>query len=116
VEFSRLRTITNMPIGRFRDDLVTAGAYDRYMEALVAAFNPSTVAGLMCRTTVSVGWDGRLFDCDFNQMLDLPPAPGLPRQIREFHESLRGRRIAVGPHCFGCTAGCGSGCRGAIVG
>ena len=69
----------------------------------------------MCRTTVSVSWDGRLYDCDFNQMLELPLAPGLPRHIRGLDESLRDRAIVVGPHCFGCTAGQGSGCQGAVV-
>ena len=115
ITFNRLCTITNMPINRFLDDLMTTGAYDRYMTTLVGAFNPATVAGLMCRTTVSVGWDGRLFDCDFNQMLDLPLAAGQPQHIADFHESLCRRRIVVGPHCFGCTAGCGSTCQGAIV-
>ena len=75
VEFTRLFTITNMPISRFLDDLIRSGEYERYMETLIGAFNPAAVAGVMCRTTLSVGWDGRLFDCDFNQMLELPLAP-----------------------------------------
>jgi len=115
IVFSRLYTITNMPISRFLDELLQAGELDRYMETLTLAFNPATVAGLMCRTTVSVSWDGRLYDCDFNQMLELPLAPGLPRHIRDLDEFLRDRAIVVGPHCFGCTAGQGSGCQGAVV-
>jgi len=115
VEFTRLYTITNMPISRFLDDLVRAGRYDEYMATLVAAFNPAAVAGLMCRTTLSVGWDGRLHDCDFNQMLELGLAPGLPRHVRDVDPGLLGRRpIVTGQHCYGCTAGSGSSCGGAI--
>ena len=78
-------------------------------------FNPAAVNGLMCRNTLSVGWDGRLFDCDFNQMLDLQVAGGLPSHIRDFvYDSLSRRQIVVDQHCFGCTAGAGSGCQGAI--
>ena len=116
VVFNRLFTITNMPISRFLEDLVQAGEDGEYMEKLVAAFNPQTAAGVMCRTTLSVGWDGRLYDCDFNQMLDLGLTPGLPRHIRDFESaSLANRRIVTGQHCFGCTAGHGSGCQGAVV-
>ncbi len=115
VVFSRLFTITNMPISRFLDDLLQQGRYDEYMGTLVAAYSPQAASGVMCRTTLSVGWDGRLYDCDFNQMLDLELAPGLPRHIRNFDESLlSGRRIVTGQHCYGCTAGSGSGCQGAI--
>jgi hypothetical protein len=86
------------------------------MDTLVAAFNPAAVAGLMCRMTLSVGWDGRLFDCDFNQMLELGLAPGLPRYIRDFDPEALGRRpIVTGRHCYGCTAGSGSSCQGALV-
>ncbi len=114
--FNRLYTITNMPISRFLEDLVRVGRLDEYMARLVAAFNPAAAAGLMCRTTLSVGWDGRLYDCDFNQMLDLELTSGLPRHIRDFHAAaLAGRRIVTGEHCYGCTAGSGSGCQGAIV-
>jgi radical SAM/Cys-rich protein len=116
VEFSRLFTIANMPISRFLADLVRSGQYERYMETLVTAFNPAAVAGLMCRTTLSVGWDGRLFDCDFNQMLDLEAAAGQPRRIRDFDlASLRRRPIVTHQHCYGCAAGSGSGCQGAIT-
>ena len=116
VVFTRLFTITNMPISRFLDDLVRTGRYGEYMEKLVAAYNPEAAAGVMCRTTLSVGWDGRLYDCDFNQMVDLGPAPGLPRHIGDFDPTLlAGRRIVTGQYCYGCTAGNGSGCGGAVV-
>ena len=116
IEFTRLFTITNMPISRFLEDLLASGQYDDYMQKLVEAFNPAAVAGLMCRNTLSVSWDGRLYDCDFNQMLDLPLISGLPRTIFEARSaSLAGRAIATGRHCFGCTAGAGSGCQGAIA-
>jgi radical SAM/Cys-rich protein len=115
--FTRLFTITNMPISRFLDDLLESGRYDAYMEKLVGAFNPQAAAGVMCRTTLSVGWDGGLYDCDFNQMLDLPTAPGQPRHIRDFDVRLLADRVVVtGRHCYGCTAGVGSGCQGAVVG
>jgi radical SAM/Cys-rich protein len=115
VIFNRLFTITNMPISRFLDDLVQSGRYAEYMEKLVAAYNPEAADGVMCRTTLSVGWDGRLYDCDFNQMLDLELAPALPRHIRDLDlEMLSSRQIVTGQHCYGCTAGCGSGCQGAI--
>lgn len=116
VVFTRLFTITNMPISRFLDDLVHQNRHQEYMEKLTAAYNPAAAAGVMCRTTLSVGWDGRLFDCDFNQMLNLGLLPDLPRHIRDFDAArLSGRRITTGPHCYGCTAGSGSGCQGAIV-
>lgn len=116
VVFTRLFTITNMPISRFLDDLNRNGQYDAYMEKLVAAYNPAAAAGVMCRTTLSVGWDGRLYDCDFNQMLDLGLTPGLPRHIRDLDATLLADRpIVTGQHCYGCTAGGGSGCQGAVV-
>jgi radical SAM/Cys-rich protein len=116
VVFNRLYTITNMPISRFLDDLVRQGRVEEYLSKLVAAFNPAAAAGVMCRTTLSVGWDGRLYDCDFNQMLDLGLVPGLPQHITDFDPAaLAGRRVVTGQHCYGCTAGSGSGCQGAIV-
>jgi radical SAM/Cys-rich protein len=115
IQFNRLFTITNMPISRFLDHLVRVAQLDQYMQTLVDAFNPAAIDGLMCRNTLSVGWDGRLFDCDFNQMLDLQVSRDCPRHIRQFQEgSLARRTIVVGQHCFGCTAGAGSGCQGAI--
>jgi len=114
--FSRLFTITNMPIGRFLDHLLRTEKYDEYMEKLIGAYNPAAAAGVMCRTTLSVDWEGRLYDCDFNQMLEVTVRRGLPQNIREFDsERLAGRLITTGQHCFGCTAGAGSGCRGAIT-
>lgn len=116
VEFTRLYTITNMPISRFLDDLLRTGNYDQYMQTLVDAFNPATADGLMCRTMISVDWQGRLFDCDFNQMLDLPMESRAPQTIQDFDLArLINRQIATGRHCFGCTAGAGSGCQGRIV-
>jgi radical SAM/Cys-rich protein len=116
IVFNRLYTITNMPISRFLDDLLRSGQYERYMRKLIDAYNPAAVAGVMCRTTLSVGWDGRLYDCDFNQMLDLHLTPGLPQHIRDVDlRQLEKRVIVTGQHCYGCTANCGSGCQGAIV-
>jgi hypothetical protein len=116
VVFNRLYTIANMPISRFLEDLARTGRHQEYLAKLVAAYNPQAVGGVMCRTTLSVGWDGRLYDCDFNQMLQLDLAPGLPRHLRDFDpDALRHRLIVTAPHCYGCTAGSGSGCQGAIV-
>jgi radical SAM/Cys-rich protein len=116
IVFHELRTITNMPIARFAEQLCRGGDYDRYMGLLVNHFNPVTVPGLMCRHLVSVGWDGRLSDCDFNQMLDMPLG-GPARNIWDLDDVriLVDARIATGPHCFGCTAGAGSSCGGALV-
>ena len=116
VVFSQLFTITNMPISRFLEHLEARGQTAAYLERLVRAYNPAAAAGVMCRDTLSVGWDGTLYDCDFNQMLDLPVAGALPRTIHDFEAAaLAGRPIAVGPHCFGCTAGAGSSCGGALA-
>ena len=116
IVFNQLYTITNMPISRFLDDLLTNGKYDSYMHKLIEAYNPAAAAGVMCRTMLSVGYDGRLYDCDFNQMLDMGLEGNLPRHIADFDESRLARRvIATGQHCYGCTAGSGSGCQGAVV-
>ena len=116
VIFNNLYVIANMPIGRFRDFLHRSGQLDEYMGRLAGAYNPAAAAGVMCRSTLSVGWDGRLYDCDFNQMLEIGLGPGLPGRIAEFEGSqIAARRIEVGPHCYGCTAGAGSGCGGAVV-
>ena len=116
IEFNRLYTITNMPISRFLEDLRRSGHYERYMDLLVTSFNPSAARSVMCRSLVSVGWDGTLYDCDFNQMLELPMRNGLPRTIKEFDlVSLVRRRIVTGDHCYGCTAGTGSSCVGAVA-
>lgn len=111
--FNSLFTITNMPINRFKKDLERLGAYEEYMTRLVNAFNPAAAEGVMCRSLVSVGYDGRLYDCDFNQMLDL----SLPDQtIYDFDlDRLLSRRIIVDQHCYGCAAGSGSSCGGATA-
>lgn len=116
IEFNHLYTIANMPISRFLEFLIETGNYENYMARLANAFNPAAAAGVMCRNTLSVGWDGRLYDCDFNQMLELPVAPGSPRHIREFDlDRLHRRRIATRNHCYGCTAGSGSSCGGSVT-
>jgi radical SAM/Cys-rich protein len=116
VTFNHLYTITNMPISRFLEFLVNSDNYEGYMERLANAFNPAAAAGVMCRHTLSVGWDGTLYDCDFNQMLDLPVDDGAPRHLRDFDPAkLHARRIVIGNHCYGCTAGSGSSCGGAVT-
>jgi radical SAM/Cys-rich protein len=116
VVFNNLYTITNMPISRFLEYLLDSGNYEAYMQKLVTAFNPTAVPGLMCRTLISVGYDGRLYDCDFNQMLELPVDASAPRHIDDFSAAaLAGRPIVTGRHCYGCTAGAGSSCGGATV-
>ena len=116
IRFTRLYTITNMPISRFLEFLAESGRLDEYMERLVTAFNPAAAMGVMCRNTLSVGWDGTLYDCDFNQMLELPVHASAPRTIFDFDlDALVRREIVLGPHCFGCTAGAGSSCGGATA-
>jgi radical SAM/Cys-rich protein len=116
IVFNALFTITNMPIARFAAWLQRAGNYDAYMARLEAAFNPATLPGLMCRSLLSVGYDGRLYDCDFNQMLELDLEEGRPTTIFDFDRArLDGRLVRTGEHCFGCTAGAGSSCGGAIA-
>ncbi len=116
VVFNHLYTITNMPISRFLEFLIESGNYEGYMERLANAFNPAAAAGVMCRYTISIGWEGTLYDCDFNQMLDLPVSHGAPRHIRAFDPALlHGRRIVTGNHCYGCTAGAGSSCGGSVT-
>ncbi len=118
IEFTRLFTITNMPISRFLADLLEGGKYESYMRKLVDAFNPATIDGLMCRSMLSVDWQGNLFDCDFNQMLDLRVASPRTTNILDLDEqslnALRHRSIVTGKHCFGCTAGAGSSCSGSL--
>jgi radical SAM/Cys-rich protein len=113
VLFNSLFCITNMPISRFLEYLIVSGNYDEYMEKLVNAFNPAAAYGVMCRNTLSVGWDGWLYDCDFNQMLELKVDAPTSAHISQFDKDLLGRReIVVNRHCFGCTAGAGSSCGG----
>jgi len=116
VEFTRLLTITNMPMGRFLSDLQRDGQAEDYKHLLEDSFNQSTIDGLMCRHQICIAWDGTLSDCDFNSVLGLSLAGHLPRHIDELDPSvLEGRPIVTGEHCFGCTAGCGSSCGGALV-
>ena len=116
IRFNALHTITNMPISRFLEWLVDSSNLERYMERLVTSYNPAAARGVMCRNMLSVGWDGVLYDCDFNQMLDMPVELGVPRHIADFDLSaLESRSIVVDRHCFGCTAGAGSSCSGATV-
>ena len=116
VVFNGLFTITNMPIHRFRAQLERLGAFDDYMARLVAAFNPAAAEGVMCRSLISVGYDGRLYDCDFNQMLEMQIENCEPMSVFNFDlDQLITRRIRFGSHCFGCTAGAGSSCGGATA-
>ena len=116
IVFDHLFTITNMPIARFAQWLERAGLYEQYMDRLQQAFNPETVPALMCRTLISVSWDGRIYDCDFNQMLEIEAGNGAPLTIHGLDtRALANRLIRTADHCFGCTAGAGSSCGGAIV-
>lgn len=116
ITFDRLFTITNMPIKRFAHELVRDGAYADYMDLLVANFNPSTIPDLMCRRLLSVSHDGSIYDCDFNQALDLIPPTGM-KSIYEIDHlaDLDGHNISTSSHCFGCTSGAGSSCGGALT-
>ena len=120
IVFDRLLTITNMPIARFAHQLAATGMHANYMSLLVNHFNPATVDALMCRDLVSIGYDGRLYDCDFNQMLEIPLGGRQSRPDRTIWDindvaSLTDQPIATASHCFGCTAGAGSSCTGAIA-
>ncbi|MBF0563888.1 MAG: arsenosugar biosynthesis radical SAM protein ArsS [Nitrospirae bacterium] len=113
VRFDNLYTICNVPIGRFADFLRRSGNYGRYMERLASAFNLGTLDGVMCRRLVSVGWDGSLYDCDFNQAAQLKLDGDCPQHVRNFdYDVLAGREITTAPHCLACTAGQGSTCTG----
>ena len=114
--FNNLFAITNLPISRFLDFLIMEGKYETYLEKLVGAFNPASIEGLMCRNTISVSWDGQLYDCDFNQMLEMELSTPSVRHIKDFDNGkLKGRPIQINRHCFGCTAGAGSSCQGTIA-
>jgi len=116
IRFDRLLTITNMPISRFAAWLERNGLMGSYVDLLADHFNPATLPGLMCRSLLSIGWDGSVYDCDFNQMLDLPPAAAPRRTVWDLGDldGLAGGAITTGTHCFGCTAGAGSSCSGAL--
>ncbi len=117
ITFDALYVLNNMPIARYLEWLIEKGMLDAYLERLTNSYNPATVDGLMCRNTVSVSWDGRIFDCDFNQMLEIESDLGTanPPNVRDFDVSTwLNHRIRTAPHCFGCTAGAGSSCGGAL--
>lgn len=115
IQFRNLFAITNLPISRFLDYLIASENYEDYMYALVEAYNPAAVANVMCTNTLSVSWDGYLYDCDFNQMLNLP-VNSKAKHISEYNsELLEGRTISISQHCYGCTAGAGSSCQGSVT-
>lgn len=115
ISFNNLYTITNLPISRYLDFLLAANKYEDYMETLINAFNPAAAEGIMCKNTLSVDWKGYLYDCDFNQMLQLKVATD-QQHISDFSVSkLMEREIVIGQHCYGCTAGAGSSCQGSLL-
>jgi len=116
IKFNNLFTITNMPISRFLAYLIKSGNYNRYMNKLYSSYNSGAAKNVMCRTTLSISWDGFMYDCDFNQMLNLTVNHGAPTHIKDFDMNmLKNRRIVTGQHCYGCTAGAGSSCGGATA-
>ena len=116
IAFNNLFTITNMPVSRFLDFLVNTDNYEEYMEKLVMAFNPAAAQGVMCRNTISVDYDGYLYDCDFNQMLGIKVEKQAGRHLKDFNiKNLEKRNIQVNQHCYGCTAGAGSSCQGTVI-
>lgn len=116
IHFNNLLCITNLPISRYLDYLIKSDNYDDYMEKLVNAFNPAAIDNVMCRNTISVSWDGYLYNCDFNQMLDMKLTRSIGRHISNFNaELLKKRVIQSSQHCYGCTAGAGSGCQGVVT-
>ncbi len=115
IQFHNLFAITNLPIARFLDYLIASENYEDYMYSLVEAYNPSAVKNVMCTNTLSISWDGYLYDCDFNQMLNLPVNSSI-KHISEYNDDLlKGRNILISQHCYGCTAGAGSSCQGSVV-
>ena len=115
-KLNSLFAITNLPISRFLDYLIASGNYEDYMERLVGAFNPAAVEGVMCRNTVSISWDGLLYDCDFNQMLNLNLESGNPQHVKDWDQKvLEEREIVIDQPCYGCTAGAGSSCQGTTI-
>ena len=115
IQFHNLFAITNLPISRFLDYLIASENYEDYMYSLVEAYNPSAVANVMCTNTISVSWDGWLYDWDFNQILDLKVASKI-KHIKDYNEELlQNRDIIISQHCYGCTAGAGSSCQGSVA-
>ncbi|UOB18752.1 arsenosugar biosynthesis radical SAM (seleno)protein ArsS [Abyssalbus ytuae] len=115
IHFNNLFAITNLPVSRFLDYLIASDNYEEYMYTLVEAFNPASVANIMCANTISVSWDGWLYDCDFNQMLNLKVASPVQHISQYNEETLQHRKIVISQHCYGCTAGAGSSCQGTVV-
>lgn len=115
IQFHQLFAITNLPISRFLDYLIASGNYEDYMYALVEAYNPMAVSNVMCKNTLSISWDGYLYDCDFNQMLGLGVASKIKHISQYNEEILNDRNIVISQHCYGCTAGAGSSCQGTVV-
>lgn len=115
IQFHNLFAITNLPISRFLDYLIASENYEDYMYSLVESYNPTAVPNVMCTNTISVSWDGWLYDCDFNQMLELKVNSNI-KHISEYNEELlKNRNIAISQHCYGCTAGAGSSCQGSVA-
>lgn len=116
IEFTELFTITNMPMGRFLEELDKNGQKDEYMKHLTSSFNPDTIENLMCLFQINIGWDGTLYDCDFNQALGIKTAPEFGNSLKDLDASnITPREVVTGEHCFGCTAGSGSSCGGTLV-
>src|SRR5208283_1936406 len=116
VHFNQLFCLTNLPVGRYLDYLIESGNFEDYISALCHSFNPAAVKNVMCLTTLSVGWDGLLYDCDFNQMLGLTVNNGSQMNIMNFDmDKLKNRKIVINNHCYGCVAGSGSSCQGATT-
>jgi len=114
ISFNQLFAITNLPISRFLEYLIETNNYQGYMDKLIEAFNPVAASQVMCRNTISIGWDGFIYDCDFNQMLDLMVSC-TSKHIADFHiDELQSRNIVINQHCYGCTAGAGSSCGGSL--
>jgi radical SAM/Cys-rich protein len=116
VHFNQLFCITNLPVGRYLDYLIESGNFEDYLSALCHSYNPAAVKNVMCQTMLSVGWNGLLYDCDFNQMLDLTVNLGTLTSIMDFDmDKLKNREIVINNHCYGCVAGSGSSCQGATT-
>lgn len=115
IEFNQLFCITNMPISRYLEYLIATDNYAEYMDLLIESYNPAALESVMCRNTISVSWDGFLYDCDFNQMLEMPVSPTKSRHLKDFNLALLAKRdIVLANHCYGCTAGAGSSCGGTL--
>ncbi len=115
IDFNQLFTITNLPISRFLEYLIASGNYEDYMYRFVEAYNPAAASNVMCKNTLSISWDGYLYDCDFNQMLDLKVAHPIQHIDSLDLTQLQTREIVTSQHCYGCTAGAGSSCQGSIT-